>query len=150
MIPYRPDDRKPRIRVLSICPSLETGGMERQLLLFCKHIDRARFDPWVLYYETAGVLLEEMRGLGIPVIHLDKRRLGEWRLMWAIRSEIAARRPDVLDCRSARSSVPAATLDAGGLLARLPHAAAQTRLGRDPAFFVPRHSRPSPSGPMGE
>lgn len=50
----------------------------------------------------------------------------------------------------ARLSVPAATLDADGRLARLPGADAQTRLGRDPAFFVPRHSRPSPSGPMGE
>jgi len=100
MIAHRPDERKPRIRILSICPSLVTGGMERQLLVFCKHIDRARFDPWVLYYETGGVFLEELRGLGIPVIHLDKRRLGEWRLMWAIRREIAARRPDVLDCRS--------------------------------------------------
>jgi glycosyltransferase involved in cell wall biosynthesis len=62
-------------------------------------MDRDRFDITVLYYESGGPFLDELRDIGIPVVHLDRRHLGTWGLLKALRREIAARRPDVLDCR---------------------------------------------------
>jgi glycosyltransferase involved in cell wall biosynthesis len=65
----------------------------------CRHIDRARFDVRVLYYESAGPLLDELRGLSIPVVHVDRRRLGALGLLRGLRREILGWHPDVIDCR---------------------------------------------------
>jgi glycosyltransferase involved in cell wall biosynthesis len=88
-----------RIRVLAVCPQLTSGGAERQLVCLCRHLDRGRFDLRVVYYESAGPLLEELRGLDVAVVHLDRRRLGAVGLLRALRREVAAWQPDVLDCR---------------------------------------------------
>jgi len=85
--------------VLAVCPQLTSGGAERQLVCLCRHLDRRRFDLRVVYYESAGPLLEELRGLDVAVVHLDRRRLGAVGLLRALRREMAAWRPDVLDCR---------------------------------------------------
>ena len=88
-----------RIRLLVLCPQLTSGGAERQLVCLCRWIDRTRFDVRVLYYESAGPLLEELQDLGIPVVHVDRKRLGAIGVLRALRRELAAWRPDVLDCR---------------------------------------------------
>ncbi len=93
LLPTRP------VRVLAVCPQLTSGGAERQLVCLCRSIDRERFDVRVLYYETAGPLLGELNDLRIPVIHLDRRSLGGFGLLRALRRQIADLRPDVLDCR---------------------------------------------------
>jgi len=93
LLPTRP------VRVLAVCPQLTSGGAERQLVCLCRSIDRERFDVRVLYYETAGPLLGELNDLRIPVIRLDRRSLGGFGLLRALRRRIADLRPDVLDCR---------------------------------------------------
>jgi len=88
-----------KIRVLTVCPQLTTGGAERQLLYFCRYADRSRFDVRVIYYQAAGDFLEALRGLGIPVVHIDRSRLGALGLLKALRREITSQQPDILDCR---------------------------------------------------
>jgi glycosyltransferase involved in cell wall biosynthesis len=88
-----------RRRLLAICPQLTSGGAERQLVCFCRHVDRRRYDVRVLYYETAGPLLDELRQLGVPSIHLDRSRLGSVGLLRALRREVKQFRPHIIDCR---------------------------------------------------
>ena len=97
--PSEPPLQGPRIRILSVCPQLTTGGAERQLLYFCRHIDRARFDMRLIYYEGAGEILTELNDLGVSVIHIDRTQLGGLGLLRALRRAILSQRPDVLDCR---------------------------------------------------
>ena len=87
------------MRVLAVCPQLTSGGAERQLVCLCRHLDRTRFDIRVVYYESAGPLLEELQGLGIPVVHVERKRLGALSVLRGLRREMAAWRPDVVDCR---------------------------------------------------
>jgi glycosyltransferase involved in cell wall biosynthesis len=86
-------------RILVLCPQLTTGGEERQMLVLAKHLDRRRYAMSVLYYETAGDVLQELHAIGVPVVHLDRARLGSWGLLRAMRKEIRRQRPDVLHCR---------------------------------------------------
>jgi glycosyltransferase involved in cell wall biosynthesis len=78
---------------------MTSGGAERQLVCLCRHLDRHRFDARVLYYEEAGPLLEELHQLRVPVIHLDRSRLGSVGLLRAMRREVAYFRPHIVDCR---------------------------------------------------
>ena len=87
------------VKIMMICPQLTTGGAERQLLAFCGHLDRTRFSISVVYYQQAGPIVDKLHELQIPVIHLDRRRLGSVRLLWALRRAIRRYKPDVLDCR---------------------------------------------------
>jgi glycosyltransferase involved in cell wall biosynthesis len=86
-------------RVLAICPQLSSGGAERQLVCLCRHINRQRFDVHVVYYEAGGPLVDELKSLGIRVTHVDRTRLSWMGLVRALRREVAAFRPHVIDCR---------------------------------------------------
>ena len=46
------------------------GGTENQLLLLLKHIDKARFDPYLILLRTGRQVLPEMPGVHIHVCHI--------------------------------------------------------------------------------
>jgi len=88
-----------KIRILSICPQLTSGGAERQLVYFCREADPGRFQVRVIYYEQAGPFLKALTKTGASVVHIDRARVGAVGVLKAIRREIRAFQPDVLDCR---------------------------------------------------
>jgi glycosyltransferase involved in cell wall biosynthesis len=88
-----------KIRVLCVCPDLFVGGAAKQLQYFCQFADPTRLDISVVYYEGANVVDRLQEELGAPVTFLDKQTLGTCGLVMALRREIMARRPHILDCR---------------------------------------------------
>jgi glycosyltransferase involved in cell wall biosynthesis len=57
-----------RIRVLHVTNKLELGGTEKTLQIFCRHLDKSRFDVFVCGRQGGGVRAIELKHLGIPVI----------------------------------------------------------------------------------
>jgi glycosyltransferase involved in cell wall biosynthesis len=87
------------LRILAICPQLTPAGAEQQLLRFCQYVDKSRFQVDVIYYEVAGDLRPAFEAAGVTVTHIDRASLGARGLLRALRAEIKARHPHVLDCR---------------------------------------------------
>ena len=59
-----------RIPILLTVRELNLGGIERDVTQIALRIDRARFEPHVASYQSEGMRLEELRGAGVPFLHL--------------------------------------------------------------------------------
>lgn len=59
------------LRIVHVALQLHTGGMERLLLEFARHADRARFALRFVSIGTRGRMAEEIEALGWPVTALD-------------------------------------------------------------------------------
>lgn len=57
-----------KIRVLKIAGRLDIGGSEKALQIFCKYLDKSRFEVIACGWERGGCRVEPLRELGIPVI----------------------------------------------------------------------------------
>ena len=58
------------MRAVFITSSLTTGGAEMMLLKLLQHLDRSRFDPYVVSLRTMGEVGPSIEALGIPVLAL--------------------------------------------------------------------------------
>lgn len=58
------------IRVAHVVETLELGGLEKLLVDFVRHADRATFAPQVITLGHRGLLADEIEGHGCPVISL--------------------------------------------------------------------------------
>lgn len=56
--------------ILLTVRELNLGGIERDVTQIALRIDRARFEPHVASYQSAGMRLEELRTAGVPFLHL--------------------------------------------------------------------------------
>ena len=63
----------PPKKVLFLINSLGTGGTERNVTMFCRHIDRARFLPEVWILNDSGTSEQSVRDSGIVVRNLGRR-----------------------------------------------------------------------------
>ncbi len=59
-----------RIPILLTVRELNLGGIERDVTQIALRIDRTRFEPHVASYQSEGMRLEELRGAGVPFLHL--------------------------------------------------------------------------------
>ncbi len=87
----------PRIKILHLITSLDTGGAEMMLTHLAPAMDRQRFENVVVSLTTAGPLAARIRAEGIRVEAIEMSRsmptpMALWRLYRLLRSE----RPDVL------------------------------------------------------
>lgn len=57
-----------KIRVLHACNQLGIGGTEKAIQIFCKYLDKSRFEVFVCGLKAGGVRVSEFERLGIPVI----------------------------------------------------------------------------------
>jgi glycosyltransferase involved in cell wall biosynthesis len=57
-----------KIRLLHLTNKLELGGTEKTLQIFCRYLDRSRFDVFACGRMGGGVRAIELERLGIPVI----------------------------------------------------------------------------------
>lgn len=56
-----------KIRVLHSCGQLDIGGSEKTLQIFCKYLDKSRFEVFACGRVRGGCRVKELEGLGIPV-----------------------------------------------------------------------------------
>jgi len=63
----------PPKKVLFLINSLGTGGTERNVAMFCRHIDRARYLPEVWILNDSGTSEQAVRDSGIVVRNLNRR-----------------------------------------------------------------------------
>ena len=85
------------IRIAHVINNLQTGGAETTLLRLMEHLDRSRFDPFVLAMIGEGTIGPRIRELDIPVIALGaaRRRLSV-RTFLEIRRHLKDFQPDVI------------------------------------------------------
>ena len=57
-----------KIRVLKVSGRLDIGGTEKAIQIFCKYLDKSRFEVIACGRERGGCRVESLRKLGIPVI----------------------------------------------------------------------------------
>jgi glycosyltransferase involved in cell wall biosynthesis len=60
------------VRVLFLANTLCTGGTERNIVTFCRHIDRTRFEPEVWVLHEGGELEASVRQAGVTVRSLNR------------------------------------------------------------------------------
>ena len=68
--------RKPHMpprRLLVAVDEMEVGGSQRQIVQLLTHIDRARWEPEVVYFRQRSFLVDVLESAGITVHHLAKR-----------------------------------------------------------------------------
>jgi glycosyltransferase involved in cell wall biosynthesis len=58
------------IPVLLVVRELDLGGSERQLAEIAKALDRRKFTPHVGCFRPNGVRADELRSVGVPILHL--------------------------------------------------------------------------------
>ena len=85
------------IRIAHVINNLQTGGAETTLLRLMEHIDRSRFEPFVLAMIGEGTIGPRIRELDIPVVALGaaRRRLSV-RTFLEIRRHLKEFQPDVI------------------------------------------------------
>jgi L-malate glycosyltransferase len=66
---------KPRIKVLITVRELNQGGVERDVAKIATHLDRERFDPYVMAFWAHGFRYDELQAAGVPVIEFPVRSL---------------------------------------------------------------------------
>lgn len=59
-------------RLLVVSDEMEVGGSQRQITHLLAGLDRARWQPELLYFRNPSFLIDEVQDLGIPVRHLPK------------------------------------------------------------------------------
>ena len=85
------------MRVVFLVRSLNFGGVERQLVILAKGMDKTRFEPVVLCFYGGGPLQAELTEAGIRVISLNKQ--SRWDVagfLWRLSRTIGLLKPDVL------------------------------------------------------
>ncbi len=85
------------IRIAHVINNLQTGGAETTLLRLMEHIDRSRFEPFVLAMIGEGTIGPRIRELDVPVVALGaaRRRLSV-RTFLEIRRHLKEFQPDVI------------------------------------------------------
>ncbi len=88
-----------RIRVVFVITQFDTGGVQFQLWLRLKHLDRERYDCRVaVLTHGSSYLLDRVHALGVPVdfLHIEHERV-LWRRVATVRAYLASVRPHVVD-----------------------------------------------------
>lgn len=85
------------IRVAHLITGLGSGGAEAMLCKLCLHMDRSRFENRVYALTEGGLVAEQLRAAGIPVVSLGSRRgTVDPRAIWRLWRALRAYRPDLL------------------------------------------------------
>lgn len=66
--------RQGKIRVLILTDEMEVGGTQRQIVHIARGLDRAFFDPTVVFFCNRSYLTDELQQAGISVVEIRKDR----------------------------------------------------------------------------
>jgi glycosyltransferase involved in cell wall biosynthesis len=84
------------IRVALLIDTLRPAGAEKQLVTVATGLDRRRFAPRVLCLTDGGAYEDVLRGAGVPVTFIGKRRKLGGLALRRLRSLLRRERPDIL------------------------------------------------------
>ncbi|MBI3755587.1 MAG: glycosyltransferase [Deltaproteobacteria bacterium] len=86
-------------KILFVIPALRGGGAERALVLLLRHIDRERFCPKVVVFDSQNDYKEDLP-VDIEIISFGKQGIsgmfGNLLLIWALSRLIKVEKPDLL------------------------------------------------------
>ncbi len=87
----------PPRRVLFLITTLGQGGTERNLVAFCRHIDRRRFLPEVWYLQdTQPNLLPQLQATGVPIRCLHRPASRDLRFAWRLIRQLSSVPADLI------------------------------------------------------
>lgn len=89
-----------RLRLLVLTDEMEVGGTQRQITQMLLGLDRARFDPTLVYFRHDSFFVDQLEAQGIRVVRIDKRRRVDLAFVQRLRDFVADGRFDVMHCFS--------------------------------------------------
>jgi glycosyltransferase involved in cell wall biosynthesis len=87
-----------RLKVMLLTDEMEVGGTQRQIVAMAQHLDRAEFEPVVLYFRNPSFFVQELEDAGVRVIQVAKRGRIDLGFVWRLRQTLRRERLDVLHC----------------------------------------------------
>jgi len=88
--------RSRKLKVCMVTAALGRGGAEKQLALLVRHLDRTRFDPYVLVLTRSGPYQEAIEACGVPVVVIGKKTALSPLALWRLTRLLVRLRPDVV------------------------------------------------------
>jgi glycosyltransferase involved in cell wall biosynthesis len=85
-------------RLLLLIAEMEVGGTQRQIVNIAGNLDRARFDPTVLFFRHRSFLVDELQQNGVAVIQVRKRARLDPLFLPRLVSVLGHGRFDVMHC----------------------------------------------------
>lgn len=70
-----------KYRVAYVVYNFETGGIERCVAQFANHLDRSRFQPFVICLGHSGKAADWITVGDVPIVELHKRPGNDWRIV---------------------------------------------------------------------
>ena len=87
-------------RLLVVTDEMEVGGSQRQIARFLAGIDRARWQPTLMYFRKRSFLVDELAAAGVEVIEVPKRGRIDAGFAWRLALALRRGRYDVVHCFS--------------------------------------------------
>ncbi len=87
-----------KIRVLIVTDEMEVGGTQRQIVHMVLGLDRAVFEPTVLYFRNESFFVDQLDEAGIDVVRIDKRARIDAGFVRRLRTEVSQGDYDVMHC----------------------------------------------------
>lgn len=89
-----------RHRLLIVSDEMEVGGSQRQITHLMCGLDRAQWEPELLYFRRPSFLLDRIRAAGIGVHCISKEGALDARFLWRLIGLLRRGRYDVIHCFS--------------------------------------------------
>lgn len=126
-------DARP-LRILHVINDLGgAGGAERQLALNIAALNHDRFESYVCYLYSRSDLVEELRSLGVQVLHLDVHGKPQWpNAVWRLARAIRENRIDLVHANLFESELLAGI---AGRIAGVPVISSLVNSADDAAVF---------------
>ena len=87
-----------KIRVLVVTDEMEVGGTQRQIVHMVLGLDRAVFEPTVVYFRNSSFFVDQLEQAGVRVVRVDKRARVDPGFVRRLRAEVVAGDYDVMHC----------------------------------------------------
>jgi glycosyltransferase involved in cell wall biosynthesis/SAM-dependent methyltransferase len=87
-----------KIKIVHVIDNLRIGGAEKQLALFCRSIDRARFVQVVLCMRESGPLEQELLEMGAEILILGKKKKIDPFFFYRLVRGLSKLDPDIVHC----------------------------------------------------
>ncbi|HBR96497.1 MAG TPA: hypothetical protein DD979_03850 [Gammaproteobacteria bacterium] len=85
-----------KTRVLIVTDEMEVGGSQRQITHILTHLDRARFEPTLLYFRKDSYLLDTLHAQGVECVKIDKNGALDVRFLMSLVRFLRERHFDVV------------------------------------------------------
>ena len=97
------------LKVLHVTSACTVGGAEAHVLALLRKLDRARFEPWLAYFEErpdeARPMLDDFRAAGVRTVDLAGARQVDPAATWRLAALLRRERFDVVHSHSLRAEL---------------------------------------------